>query len=258
MYALAFSHRISGGPRRWCAVLLAWACLALLGGCQTDLVSNQSEADVNSMVSALLVQGIEAEKVTRDAGKTWVLAVEKDETVRALLVLKAAGLPPERFVSLGDMFKKEGLISTPFEERVRFVHGVSQELSDTLSHIDGVVTAKVHIVLPTNDPMATKVTPSSASVFVKHRPEANMSNIVPSIKTMVSRAVEGLAYDNVNVTLVPASDLVLPARVAGGGWVWGAAAGFVVLLLAGGAAVVVLRPQWLPPGLQKLRKTAVA
>ena len=164
-----------------CVVVLA---LLTLAGCKTDLFTKQSENDANDMVAALLENGLVAGKSTGDAGKTWNVQVDEQNVVRAMAVLKGYGLPRERHVTLGEMFKKEGLISTPTEERVRFIHGVSQELSDTLSKIDGVVVAKVHIVLPNNDPMSTTVKPSSASVFVKYRPAANLSALTPAIKNM--------------------------------------------------------------------------
>jgi len=233
----------------------AVAVVLCLVGCKTDLFTKQTEGDANSMVSALLENGIDAQKQTPDSGKTWSVAVDQDEVVRALAVLRAQGLPQEKYVNLGDMFKKEGLISTPTEERVRFIHGVSQELSATLAQIDGVVTARVHIVLPNNDPMATAVKPSSASVFVKYRPQANLTALTPAIKNMVARSVEGLAYDNVSITLVPGA-MIAPPPPSSAGWVigWAIAAG-VVLLLAALGWVVLCRPAWLPASVaQRLPK----
>jgi type III secretion protein J len=235
--------------------LVCVALLLVLAACKTDLYTKRTEAEANEMVAALLQRGIEAEKKTADGGKSWNVAVDEKDVVNALSVLRANGLPNDKYVSLGDMFKKEGLISTPTEERVRFIHGVSQELSNTLSKIDGVVVAKVHIVLPHNDPMATAVKPSSASVFVKYRPEVDVPQLAPSIKNMVARSVEGLSYDNVTITMVPGTMLPLSegVAVAVSPWAWVAGGLLVLIVLGGGVAVVVLkRPAWLPPSIARL------
>ncbi len=245
-------------PRPW--RLLLGAVLALcLAACDTDLYTKQTEADANHMVSALLESGITASKQTPDSGKTWSVKVDEADVVRALAVLRAQGLPQDKHVSLGDMFKKEGLISSPTEERVRFIHGVSQELSETLSQIDGVVTARVHIVLPNNDPMAQEAKPSSASVFVKYRPQANLTALTPAIKNMVARSVEGLSYDNVSVTLVAGAMIAPPPPPAPGGIGLWIAAALALLGLGGAAGVAWKKPEWLPePLARRLRPGTVA
>jgi type III secretion protein J len=226
-------------------------CALALAGCKEELLSKLTEADANEMLGVLLEADVDAAKESPD-GKTWTISVEKDSLGRALTVLRANGLPAQTHANLGEMFKKDGLISTPTEERVRFIHGVSQELAETLSSIDGVVNARVHVVLPNNDPLAEHVKPSSASVFIKHRTDVNVATLTPTVKNLVVRSVEGLTYENVNVTLVATT---APAKVLAAQskserpqvhWVLGGLLLFVALGCGIAALIAKLRPGWLP------------
>jgi type III secretion protein J len=236
--------------RRAALVLLMLTC-TLLASCKKELYANLSEQDVNEMTVALLERGVSADKTTPDGGKTYTLQVESGDMVRAMQMLSVRGLPHSRFDDLGNLFKKDGLVSTPTEERVRFIYGLSQELSGTLSHIDGVLYARVQIVLPNNDPLAQQVKPSSAAVFIKYRPESDIGALVPQIKNLVVHSVEGLSYDQVSVTPVAAEPVEIaeatPARQFPMPWIAGGVVALLIVLAAAGFALrKVLKPRLHP------------
>ena len=212
----------------------AAALLVLLVGCSKQEVYSQlSERQANEMVAVLRSAGIDAEKQAHE-GQFTVLT-GKGEFANAVRTLNAQGYPRESFDSMGKVFKREGFVSSPLEERARLMHAMSQEIANTIANIDGVVTARVHLVMPERNPLVDKPQPAAASVFIKHRPDKNLSAQTSQIKALVVNSIEGLAYDNVTVALFPADGLTrepAPASSAVGA----NAAALLVPLLAGGAA----------------------
>jgi type III secretion protein J len=214
------------------------AVLAVVGlcSCKSELYQRLDERDANEMLAVLYSAGIHADKSTRDE-KTWTVEVSDRDLPAALQVVEEHGLPREQFASVGEVFKKEGLISTPSEERIRYIYAVSQELSNTLSQIDGVIVARVHPVIPANDPLATQIKPASASVFIKYRPDADVQALAPPIKNLIMRSIEGLQYENISLTFVPAEapkhERAAPSAPATGGpvkAVVGSGVGMLLLL----------------------------
>ncbi|MEM1303729.1 MAG: type III secretion inner membrane ring lipoprotein SctJ, partial [Planctomycetota bacterium] len=173
-------------------------------GCsKVGLYSNLPEREANEMMAVLMRSGIACAKEPGDE-QAWNLSVATGDFGRSVEILKQLGYPRENFDDMGQMFQKSGLVSSPSEERIRFMHALSEELSQTISDIDGVLTARVHIVLPNNNPFGEEVQPSSAAVFIKHRPEAELDLAIAKIKQLVLASIEGLGPDNVTVALFPA------------------------------------------------------
>ena len=190
-----------GFPRGAARVALVAAPL-LLAGCQTELFNALPQEEANDMVAILLQGGLGASKTRAKDGTDSVL-VEKDQFAQAVDLLRAHGYPRHKFSSMGDVFQPSGLVASPMQEQARFLWALGQELSATVSEIDGVLTARVQVVLPDNDLLKRDPTPSSASVFIRYDDQSTVSALVPQIKSLVANSVEGLSYDKVSVVLVP-------------------------------------------------------
>lgn len=192
---------------RWLGVPLA----LLLAACsQQELYGQLSERQANEMVAVLRNAGLVADKATARDGKSFTVTTSAGDFSKAVEVLHAGGFPRDNYDTLGQVFKKEGFVSSPLEERARFTHALSQEISNTLSNIDGVVQARVHVSVPEKNPLADKPVPATASVFIKHRPGLDLTQQVGKIKALVVNAIEGLPYDNVTVALFPAEPMPAP------------------------------------------------
>ena len=187
--------------RRWLRVSLVGSLL-LLTGCKIELYNGLQQAEANEMVAVLLQHSIGAEKAHTKEG-TDTVSVEKSQFAAAVNVLREHGYPRKRFENIGDVFKASGMVASPMQDRARFLYALSQELSATVSEIDGVLSARVEVVLPNNDIMQRNPTPSSASVFVRYDESSNVAALVPQIKMLVANSVEELAYNKVSVVLVP-------------------------------------------------------
>lgn len=237
---------------RLCALL---AVLALTAACKEEVYSGLTEREANEMIAALQEIGIPASKTKEGEGLS--VSVDSGRFAEAVNHLNEQGLPSVNYETFGDVFRKEGIVSSPMEERARYIYALSQELSETIGGVDGVMSARVHVVLPETDMLGRDFQPSSASVFIRHAADAQVADVTPQIKNLVANSIEGLSYDNVTVVAIPvaarqASSETMPAlqdvlgiwvhpASVGRLWTLVAIASGVALLSAGGAAAVVLR-----------------
>ncbi len=182
-------------------VVMSLATL-LLAGCekQTTLFSGLVERQANVVMAALLDNGIACTKTPGDEG-TWNVMIGEGDFAAAANLCEQRGLPQRTFQGVGEVFKKSGMVSSPSEERIRFMDAVAQDLSRTISMIEGVVDARVHVVLPENDPFAKNALPSSASVAIRSRWDVDMTDAIPQIKGLVKNSIEGLAFEKITVTI---------------------------------------------------------
>ena len=196
-----------------CLRAASLAGLLLLCGCKVELYQGLPEDEANDMLSILLRSHLSAAKSTGKDG-TDTITIEQSDFAPAVELLRARGFPRHRFQTMGDIFQPSGLVASPVQERARLLWALSQELSGTVSQIDGVLTARVQVVLPDNDLLNRDPTPSSASVFIRYDDQSDVTRLVPQIKMLVADSVQGLSYDKVSVVLVAVAHVEVPLPTA--------------------------------------------
>lgn len=181
--------------------VLLLVCL-FLSACEVELYSDITEHEANEMMTALLAADIKSSKIA-GAKKTWTVKVEEKQLPAAMSILEKEGLPRPKYDNISEIFKKQGMISSPLVERAKYIYAISQEVAQTLSELDGVLVARVHLVLSEVDEMTEKIQPASASVFIKYLPNTGIPSRVRDIKKFVQFSIPELAYEKISVFLFP-------------------------------------------------------
>jgi type III secretion protein J len=160
-------RREGTGTRRATVVALG-VLIALGGACSTNILHGIDERAANDAARALERAGIGAEKVAEDntataGGARFTLRVSSGDGARALDLLRALGLPREPRHGFSETYGQPSLIPTPSEERARYVDALAGEIERTLEGVDGVVSARVHLVLEEEDPLAVDAKPRAGA-----------------------------------------------------------------------------------------------
>lgn len=114
--------------------LLALTLLFLLSGCgdRVELHRQLSEQEANEVIAELADKHIRARKIPTKDGVT--VSVDTNDIGRAVRTLEAVGLPKLARATLGDTFRKEGVISTPLEERALHLRLIPRARSHPVEH----------------------------------------------------------------------------------------------------------------------------
>jgi type III secretion protein J len=187
---------------------------ALLTGCAVPVASGLSEDDANRVVVALERASVDTTKEADPAseGRLRVL-VPREDAARATITLREEELPPRAAPGVLETMGKGALVPSTATEHAQYVSGLAGELEHSLVAIDGVVAARVHLSLPTPDPLGGRlgenVQKPSASVLLKHRGPSSPVDAL-AVQRLIGGAVSGLAMDDVAVVMVARPAITIP------------------------------------------------
>lgn len=187
---LASSCRSRAGG--WAAAVFALA----LAGCDAriELFRTSDIQAANEVEAALRHRGIGVARA-RDK-EAIVLSVSNAEFSGAAGALRDAGLPRQPRRGLADALTHKGLLPSPLEERTRYVHALEAALESAILDIDGVVSVRARVVPPERPSPGAPLFPASASLLIKHRPDIDLTGLVPGLVRLVKNGVPGLAGED--------------------------------------------------------------
>jgi flagellar M-ring protein FliF len=180
----------------------------------TALYTDLSAADASSVVDALSSRGVQYELT--DAGKT--VLVPQADVYDLRVSLAGEGLPTsnEGYALLDN----QGITTSEFRQRIDYQRALEGELSQTLTALDSVQSASVHLALPDDSVFVDEPSSPTASVLVAGNGISGIaSSDVEAIVHLVASSVKDMKPED--VTVVDANGTVLSAGGTGAGGVAG-------------------------------------
>lgn len=207
--------RANGGTKTWARrAAMPWRWVLLLPlSCTTPVASNLPEAEANRAVVALEAHGVSADK-ERDpeAEGRFRVSVGRDEAAAAASVLTREAVPGPESPGILQSLGSGSMVPSRLAEHARLLSGISGELEQSLTEVDGVVSARVHLAAPERSPLDGEqvVSKPSASVLLRHR-GATPPLASSEVQRLVAGAVPGLEPSAVAVVSSPAPASARPA-----------------------------------------------
>ncbi len=178
--------------------------LLLLGttACRERIQHGLDERQANELQTILIERGLEARKVP-EAGKkpTWSIEVEEEQASDAVRILAELGLPRPVTETGCDVFGGGGLIRSPVEEQLCRVQVLERGIEKTLQGVEGVLVARVHLMVPPPARPGQAAMPAKASAMLRTAPgqAARVRQSQEQLKALIAGGVEGLSPEAVSL-----------------------------------------------------------
>ena len=126
--------------------------------------------------------------------------VNREDVSKARLTLATEGLPSGGSVGYEIFDKSQGLATSSFVQNINQLRALEGELSRTITGIDGVATARVHLVLPQRELFTREKQEPSASILIRMKgPKRLTRDQVGALTHIVATAVPDLKPSRISI-----------------------------------------------------------
>lgn len=158
------------------------------------LYSGLSLEDSSAIVSELQTQNVPFE--LRGEGDT--ILVPRDQITTLRMNLAGSGLPQRGQVGYEIFDEQSTLGATSFVQNINNVRALEGELARTITSLNRIKSARVHLVLPERELFRRERKDPSASIVLSVRGELSASEI-RAVQHLVASAIEGLTPTRVSI-----------------------------------------------------------
>ncbi|MGX1198945.1 flagellar M-ring protein FliF [Parvibaculum sp. MBR-TMA-1.3b-4.2] len=157
-------------------------------------------SDVNVSDASKMVEALDQMKVDYTLkGDGTKIYVPESQVLRLRMQLAEKGLPAGGTVGYEIFDNADALGTTSFIQNINHLRALEGELARTIASIDGISSARVHLVLPERELFSRDKRDPTASIVLKLATRALSGQQVKSIQYLVSSAVEGLTPGHVSI-----------------------------------------------------------
>ncbi|MBT3904319.1 MAG: flagellar M-ring protein FliF [Rhodospirillaceae bacterium] len=199
----AFSQMIKNlGPMRLGMMGLVGILLVIffifmatrLGGTNMTLLYG----DLDSSDSAAIVSQLASKKVPHEVrgDEVWVAS---DKVFQMRIAMAEQGLPGSGSIGNEIFDKNSALGSTNFLQNINQIRALQGELQKTITSLDKIKNARVHIVMPKRELFSREKQSPSASVVLNIRSGSLAKQQVAAIQHLVAAAVPSLQPNKISV-----------------------------------------------------------
>jgi flagellar M-ring protein FliF len=158
-------------------------------------------ADLSGTDSAAVAAKLEESSIGYDVSADGAKIMVPDADVgRARMLLASAGLPNGGSMGYEIFDKQSGFGTTSFVQNINQVRALEGELARTIGAVQGIRSARVHLVLPQRELFSREKMAASASVFLNVQAGSDIERQqIVAIQSLVASAVQGLKTSDVAV-----------------------------------------------------------
>lgn len=215
-----FDFILKAGPTRLYAALgiaavVAAALFSLvlrIGGEEKSLLF----AGVEMREAAEITQRLEQADIPYELrGDGSSIFVARSRVPEARMMLSAEGLPSRGSIGYEIFDQPDALGQTQFQQNINRLRALEGELARTIASLDGIASARVHLVLPERQLFQRETEQPSASIVLGLRRDQLTPGQVRAIRNLVASATPGLATNRITI-VDEAGDLLAAASTEEG------------------------------------------